>query len=164
MDDAHLDALARSLAEGRSRRALAWFLAGAVSGGLLTFLAPPEIESKQRRSRKQRKRKRRRAARHEAGSTLDPNVPPMRQRFRLKSSFDSSGFSDANQVILTALQRYGMILADNGGDWFLSGVPDERWDNDDLHQLKNYVHGRDFEAVDCASLMTHPDSGQVAAE
>lgn len=102
-------------------------------------------------------------ARHEAGSTHDANVPPMGQRFRLRADFDISGFSAANQVILTALQKYGMILADNGGDWFLSGVPDERWDNDDLHQLKNHVRGSDFEAVDCASLLDHPDSGQVKA-
>ena len=100
-------------------------------------------------------------ARHEAGSTSDANVPPLGQRFRLKSSFDISGFSDANKVILTALKTYGMILADNGGDWFLSGVPDERWNNDDLRQFKNRVHGSDFEAVDCASLMDHPDSGKV---
>jgi len=100
-------------------------------------------------------------ARHEAGSTDDLNVPPMGQRFRLRSTFDISGFSLANQVILTALKTYGMILADNGGDWFLSGVPDERWNNDDLRQLKNRVHGSDFEAVNCASLMVHPDSGQA---
>jgi hypothetical protein len=101
-------------------------------------------------------------ARHEAGSTHDPDVPPMGQRFRLKPDFDVSGFSAANQVILTALQTYGMILADNGGDWFLSGVPHERWDNGDLRQLKNGVRGSDFEAVDCSSLMVHPDSAQVA--
>jgi hypothetical protein len=100
-------------------------------------------------------------ARHEAGSTHDLDVPPMGQRFRLKRSFDISGFSAANQVILTALQTYGMILADNGGDWFISGAPDERWDNDDLHELKDGLRGSDFEAVDCASLMAHPDSGQV---
>jgi hypothetical protein len=102
-------------------------------------------------------------ARHEAGSTDDPDVPPMGQRFRLRADFDISGFSRVNRVILTALQTYGMILADNGGDWFLSGVPDERWDNDDLHELKNRVHGSDFEAVNCAALMNHPNSGQVKA-
>jgi hypothetical protein len=100
-------------------------------------------------------------ARHEAGSSVDPNVPPMGQRFRLRWDFDISDFSATNQVILTALQTYGMILADNGGDWFLSGAPDERWDNDDLHELKVGVLGSDFEAVNCTSLMTHPDSGQV---
>ena len=100
-------------------------------------------------------------ARHEAGATLDPDVPPMGQRFRLKADFDVSGFSADNQVILTALKTYGMLLADNGGDWFLSGVPDERWNNDDLHELKQGVHGRDFEAVDGASLMVDLNSGQA---
>jgi len=100
-------------------------------------------------------------ARHEAGSTNAADVPPIGQRFRLKDTFDISGFSAANQVILTALQTYGMILADNGGDWFLSGAPDERWENDDLHQLQEGVLGSDFEAVDCAPLMDDPDSGQA---
>jgi hypothetical protein len=101
-------------------------------------------------------------ARHEAGSTSSANVPPMGQRFRLKAGFDVSGFSAANQVILTALKRYGMILADNGSDWFLSGVPDDRWDNDDLHELQQRVHGRDFEAVDCTPLIKDSDSGEAA--
>ncbi len=101
-------------------------------------------------------------ARHEAGATPDGEVPPMGQRFRLKADFAISGFSATNQVILTALKTYGMLLADNGGDWFLSGVPDERWDNDDLHDLQAGVHGRDFEAVDSASLIVDPDSGQVS--
>ena len=84
----------------------------------------------------------------------------MGQRFRLQAGFDISGFSPANQVILTALKTYGMFLADNGSDWFLSGVPDDRWDNDDLRQLLDGVHGRDFEAVDISGLMVNPDSGQ----
>jgi hypothetical protein len=100
-------------------------------------------------------------ARHHAGSTTDPNVPAMGQRFRLKAAFDISGFSAANQVILTALKQFGMILADNGSDWYISGAPDERWDNDDLQELKSGVHGRDFEAVDCSSLMVDPDSGEA---
>ena len=101
-------------------------------------------------------------ARHQAGATTDPDVPPMGQRFRLKADFDVSGFSATNHVILQALKTYGMLLADNGSNWFLSGVPDDRWDNDDLHQLQEGVFGSDFEAVDCSSLMVHPDSGQVA--
>jgi hypothetical protein len=100
-------------------------------------------------------------ARHYASSWTDPARPPMGQRFRLKASFDISGFSATNQVILTALKTYGMFLADNGSSWFLSGVPDERWDNDDLHQLQTRVHGSDFEAVDESSLMLGPNSGQV---
>jgi len=97
-------------------------------------------------------------ARHFASSSTDPARPPMGIRFRLKASFDISGFPSEVQVILKALKVYGLILADNGGDWFISGAPDERWDNDVLRALKS-VHGRDFEAVDTSSLMVHPDSG-----
>ncbi len=65
-------------------------------------------------------------------------------------------------MILTALRDYGMILADNGKAWYLSGAPDDRWDNDNLRQLRD-VPGSAFEAVDVSSLMVHPDSGAVAA-
>ena len=100
-------------------------------------------------------------ARHEAGATSTPDVPPLGQRFRLKADFDLADFSPPNQIILQALKTYGMFLADNGGDWFLSGSPDDRWDNDDLHELQARIHGADFEAVDCSSLIANPDSGQV---
>jgi hypothetical protein len=99
-------------------------------------------------------------ARHQAGSSDDPNLPPMGARFRLKSGYDISGFSPTNRIILTALKRYGMFLADNGSSWFLSGVPDTRWDDDDLHALTS-ISGTAFEAVDESSLMLDPDSGQV---
>ena len=101
-------------------------------------------------------------ARHFASSNTNPNVPPMGQRFRLKQSFDISGFSPEVQVILRAMKRYGIILADNGSNWFISGVPNSQWDDDVLHELDD-VYGSDFEAVDVSSLMVHPDSGQVAA-
>ncbi|MGC4107946.1 MAG: hypothetical protein QM753_16605 [Thermomicrobiales bacterium] len=101
-------------------------------------------------------------ARHQAGSTTEATVPPMGQRFRLKADVDISGFSSVNQIILTALKTYGMLLADNGSDWFLSGAPDDRWDNDDLHALQEGIVGSDFEAVDCSSLMVDPDSGQAS--
>jgi hypothetical protein len=101
-------------------------------------------------------------ARHEAGSTTNPDVPPMGQRFRLKAGVDVSDFSSTNQIILQALKSYGMILADNGENWFFSGTPDERWDNEDLHELQERIHGANFEAVDCSSLMIEADSGQVA--
>ena len=97
-------------------------------------------------------------ARHQAGSTDDPNVPPMGAWFRLKSSVDISGFPTDDQVILQALKTHGMILADNGSRWYLSGAPDERWDNDVL-QLLGQIRGSDFEAVDTTSLIVHPDSG-----
>ncbi|RMF31681.1 MAG: hypothetical protein D6759_09670 [Chloroflexi bacterium] len=99
-------------------------------------------------------------ARHFASSLTDARYPPMGIRFRLKADYDISGFSPDAQVILQALKTYGMILADNGSPWFLSGVPDDRWDNDVLQELKQ-VRGSDFEAVDVSSLMVHPDSGQV---
>lgn len=101
-------------------------------------------------------------ARHQAGATTDADVPPLGQRFRLRTDVEIGGFSPTNQIILQALRTYGMFLADNGSDWFLSGVPDERWDNDDLHELQDRILGSDFEAVDCSSLMVDPDSGQVA--
>ena len=85
----------------------------------------------------------------------------MGQRFRLKSSFDISSFSPEVQVILQAMKTYGIMLADNGSNWFITGAPDERWDNDMLRELKQ-VYGSDFEAVDVSSLMIDPDSGQAA--
>jgi hypothetical protein len=84
----------------------------------------------------------------------------MGQRFRLKTNFDISSFSRDTQVILTALKKYGMILADNGSSWYISGAPDPRWNNDVLHELSS-VTGSAFEAVDESSLMANPDSGQV---
>jgi hypothetical protein len=100
-------------------------------------------------------------ARHHASSLTGAQYPPMGQRFRLRASFDLSGYSPRTQVILQALKDYGMMLADNGSAWFISGVPDERWDNDELRELKN-VTGADFEAVDVSSLMLSSDSSQIA--
>jgi hypothetical protein len=85
----------------------------------------------------------------------------MGQRFRLKADFDISGFDTDMQVILQAMKTYGIILADNGSNWFISGVPDDRWDNDLLHATFDQVEGRDFEAVDVSSLMIDSDSGQA---
>jgi hypothetical protein len=99
-------------------------------------------------------------ARHYASHLTGSQYPPMGQRFRLKANYNISGFSPEVRVILKALKKYGMILADNGSSWFISGVPDERWDNDDLHQLHN-VKGSDFEAIDESSLMVDPDSGEA---
>jgi hypothetical protein len=76
-------------------------------------------------------------ASHWASSTTDTNAPPMGMRMRLKASFDISGFSPANQVILTALQKYGMILADNGSAIYITGMPDSNWNNNDLAALKS---------------------------
>ena len=99
-------------------------------------------------------------ARHYASSITDPQYTPMGQRFRLKASFDTSGYGPQSKVVLEALKKYGMILADNGGNWFISGVPDERWDDDDLNDLKQ-LKGSDFEAVNESSLMIDPDSGRA---
>lgn len=101
-------------------------------------------------------------ARHDASSRTEPNFPPMGQRFRLRGDFDESDFAPEIQVILRALKKYGMMLADNGSAWFLSGVPDERWDNDVLRQLRR-LRGSDFEAVDVSSLQLDPDSGRTRA-
>ena len=85
----------------------------------------------------------------------------MGQRFRLKASFDISTFSAQVQVILTAFKRYGIIVADNGSDWYISGAPDARWNDNTLVSEFRRVHGSDFEAVDEASLMINPNSGQA---
>lgn len=92
-------------------------------------------------------------ATHWASRSNDPRLPPMGMRVRLKASFDISDFPPEAQVILTALKRYGMILADNGGDWFISGSPDPRWDDDTLRTLKK-VTGKDFEVVLMNNIVT----------
>jgi hypothetical protein len=99
-------------------------------------------------------------ARHQASSSSNPAYPPMGQRFRLKAGFDVSGFPRSVQPILVALKFYGMFVADNGSNWYISGAPDERWNNDELHVL-NRVHGSDFEAVDESALMLDPGSAQT---
>lgn len=99
-------------------------------------------------------------ARHDASSLTGSQYPPMGQRFRLRSDFDESGFPQQVQVILRALKKYGMILADNGSSWFISGAPSSMWDDDALHEL-HQVQGSDFEAVDVSSLIVDPDSAQA---
>ncbi len=101
-------------------------------------------------------------ARHFASSLSGDQYPPMGQRFRLKADFDISGYAPEVQVILTAMKEYGLILADNGASWFISGAPDDRWDNDMLHQWDD-IPGSAFEAVDVSSLMVDPDSGRVGS-
>jgi len=101
-------------------------------------------------------------ARHFASDLTAERYPPLGQRFRLRADFDESGFSPEVQVILRALKRYGMMLADNGSSWFLSGAPDPRWDDDTLVSELALVEGSDFEAVDVSGLMVSPDSGAAA--
>ncbi len=92
-------------------------------------------------------------ARHHAGDSDNPNLPPMGMRVRLKASFDISKFSASNQVILRALKKYGMFVADNGSNWFLSGAPDPRWSDDDLGMLKT-IKGSNFEVVKMGTVLT----------
>jgi hypothetical protein len=93
-------------------------------------------------------------ARHFASGSNDPDLPAMGQRLRLRAGFDSSGFPPQARAVLAALKRYGMILADNGTSWYVTGAPSPGWDNDDLHALQR-VPGSAFEVVDTASL-PHP--------
>ncbi|CAI5483483.1 unnamed protein product [Closterium sp. Yama58-4] len=90
-------------------------------------------------------------ARHYASDSTNPNLPPMGLRLRLKKSFNISGFPKQTQVILQALKTYGMMLADNGAPWYISGAPHAKWDNDDLHSL-HQVLGKNYEVVDMSSV------------
>lgn len=90
-------------------------------------------------------------ARHFASSLTDPALPAMGQRVRLKASVSEDGLGRQARVIVRALKEYGMLLADNGSPWFISGAPHPRWNNDDLRTLKR-LQGRDFEVVDTTSL------------
>lgn len=93
-------------------------------------------------------------ARHYASSSTDQSLPPMGMRVRLKSSFDASTFPPSARVILTALRKYGMIVADNGSNWYVSGAPDARWSDDELNTLKT-LKGSDFEVVKLGPITTN---------
>ncbi len=99
-------------------------------------------------------------ARHEAGASSNPGLPPMGARFRLKADFDISGYSPQAQEVLRAMQHYGLILADNGSNWYFGGTADENWPIALVDELKQ-VPASAFEAVDESSLMVDPDSGQA---
>ena len=103
-------------------------------------------------------------ARHDASSSTNPARPPMGQRFRLKASVDISSYPAQVQVIFKAMKTYGLILADNGSNWYISGQPDARWDDDLLVTAFRSLKGSDFEAVDVSSLMVDPNSGQVLTD
>lgn len=94
-------------------------------------------------------------ARHFASDDTSTALPPMGLRVRLKSSVDISRFGPQARVILQALKRYGMILADNGSPLYITGVPNANWDDDDLHDL-HHITGEDFEAVDTSLLRNGP--------
>jgi hypothetical protein len=90
-------------------------------------------------------------ARHYASSSDDASLPPMGLRVRLKATYDISGLPPQARAVLQALKTYGMIVADNGSNWYITGAPSPRWSNDDLHSLGR-VKGSDFEVVDTSSL------------
>jgi hypothetical protein len=90
-------------------------------------------------------------ARHFASDNPDPNLPRMGERLRLKASVDISDLPPQARVVARAMKQYGLIVADNGSDWYVSGSPDPHWDNDQLHAL-DILEGSDFEVVDTASL------------
>lgn len=92
-------------------------------------------------------------ARHWASSNTSVDRPPMGMRVRLKASFDISGYSPAMRVILSAMKKYGLILADNGSNWFISGAPDPRWNDSELNALKS-ISGSNFEVVKMENIVT----------
>ena len=102
-------------------------------------------------------------ARHFASTTTDANYPPMGTRFRLKAGVDISGFPQEVQIILKALKKYGMMISDNGGAWYITGAPDPRWNDSNLHLLHKIL-GSSFEAVDQSSLMEDANSGKVVSQ
>lgn len=92
-------------------------------------------------------------ATHFASDRTDPLLPPMGMRLRLKASFDTSQLTGQARVIAVAMQRYGVIVADNGSNWFFQGAPNPGWDDDDLNQLKS-ISGSEFEVVDTGPVVT----------
>jgi len=101
-------------------------------------------------------------ASHWAANSSSADAAPMGMRMRLKASFDISGFSAANQVILTALKKYGMIMADNGSSMYLTGAPNDNWNNDDLHNLGS-VTAADFDVIEMNPIYTAANIPQGAA-
>ena len=102
-------------------------------------------------------------ARHMASRSDDPNLPPMGLRVRLRRDFDISKFSQQTQVILRAMKKYGMILADNGGAWFFEGVPNPNWNSEAMSEEMRKIKGSEFEVVDVSSFMLNPNSAEAIA-
>jgi hypothetical protein len=97
---------------------------------------------------------------HAASDSSGADLPPMGLRLRLKSSVDISGLPRQAGIVAEAMKRYGLIVADNGSPWFISGEPNSGWHNDDLHALGQLL-GRDFEAVDTGALMRSANSAAI---
>jgi hypothetical protein len=91
-------------------------------------------------------------ATHYASSSSDPSLPPMGLRLRLKAGFSLTGFHGESLIVLRALKRYGLIVADNGSSWYITGAPDPRWNDEDLEQIKR-VPGSAFEAVQTGPIL-----------
>jgi hypothetical protein len=91
-------------------------------------------------------------ATHFASSSPDPSLPPMGLRLRLKASFSVAGYRGESLIVLRALKRYGLIVADNGSSWYITGAPDPRWNDEDLEQIKR-VPGSAFEAVQTGAVL-----------
>lgn len=91
-------------------------------------------------------------ATHFASSSSDPTLPPMGLRLRLKAGYSLAGFHGESLIVLEALKRYGLIVADNGSPWFITGAPDPRWSDQDLEQIKQ-VPGSEFEAVETGPIL-----------
>ncbi|GJP85799.1 hypothetical protein CLOP_g15898 [Closterium sp. NIES-67] len=102
-------------------------------------------------------------ARHYASSNTDPKQPPMGIRVRLKKSFNITKFPPQARIVLRALQTYGMMLADNGSPWYITGAPNEGWDNDDLHSLHGIL-GKHFEVVDMSEAARRAAAMKVLRE
>ena len=99
-------------------------------------------------------------ARHGVGTATDPSLPPLGARFRLKASFDISGYDARTQVVLRAFKQYGVVLASAGGNWYMQGVSDPGWPEVVIGELQS-ITGNNFEAVDASVLMVNVNSGQA---
>jgi hypothetical protein len=145
-------------------RPLTWTSADAaglpIAPGLVTWeeVQSGEIRHAIRFTAPQTKREFVWPARHYASSLTGTQYPRMGERFRLKASFNIAPFPPEVQVILRAMKKYGIILADNGSAWYISGKPDPRWNDDNLHTFSQLL-GSNFEAVDATVLRIGPDSG-----
>ena len=128
--------------------------------GLVTYdeVASGEIKHAIRFTAPQSRREFVWPARHYASSLTGTQYPRMGERFRLKASFDISPYPADVQVILRAMKKYGIMLADNGSAWYISGKPDNRWNDSNLHTLGQLL-GSNFEAVDATVLRIDPNSG-----
>jgi hypothetical protein len=99
-------------------------------------------------------------ARHQAGAANDPTLPPMGARFRLTAGYPLTGLRADTQIVLRAMKKHGLILADNGSNWYFQGTADDAWNTDFLDELKD-IPASAFEAVDASSQMISPSSGAV---